>query len=162
DLTGRPHVGLDFLLESAPEVLKRYRSWSDQINEPRGVYNPNGFGFIYIYGITGYAAGVRYLVHIEQNHGLTKEEDIDGLGAAFIYLGPRGMETVAEALEGYEWHVPDTRPPFPDNWRPDPEAFSSGIDFSDPRLTAEEYEKIIDWYERVLGEVPGYVQFWGE
>src|SRR4029077_10480661 len=42
---------------------------------------------------------------------------------------------------------------------PDPEAFSTGIDFSDPVLTAEEYEKIKAWYMQYLGELPRYVEF---
>jgi hypothetical protein len=166
DVTGRIHPGQQFWLEHKPDVLKRYRLYSNYINDPNApgldedeYVNPNLFGFVYLYGMTGFDEGVRYIVHGEQHYGLTKAEILEGIAAAFIYLGPRGMDTVAKGLAGFEWKRADRRPRFPDNWAPDPEAFRSGIDPSTPHLTPDEREKLVAWYQRVEGEVPDYVPF---
>jgi hypothetical protein len=160
---GRPHLGLNFWLDNRIDILKRYRIWSGTINQrtdgDRIMYNPNGYGFVYLYGMTGYAAGVKYIIHMEQQQGFTKEQVHEGIAAAFIWLGPRGMETVAQGLSDYEWIEPKGRPAFPDNWKADPDAFKSGLDFSTPDLSDTELERIKEWYLRVEGEIPPYVGF---
>jgi hypothetical protein len=159
--TGRPHYGLNFWLDRRPDILKRYRNWSDRINTRGDVktYNPNGYGFVYLYGMTGYEVGVKYIVNVEQRLGLTKEQVLEGIAAAFLWLGPRGMETVAHGLADYEWITPSAPAIIPANWAPDPEAFRSGLDFSTPELSDAELSSLTEWYLRVEGEVPGYVSF---
>jgi hypothetical protein len=161
EVTGRLHPGQIFWLDDRPDILKRYRNWSDKINAFGGFkpYNPNGFGFVYLYGITGWVEGVKYIVHVEQVHGLSEAQVLEGIAAAFIWLGPRGMETVHDALDGYEWKESQADPVFPDNWAPDPDGFASGLDFENPDLSDEELESLRDWYMRVEGEVPAYVGF---
>jgi hypothetical protein len=161
DLTGRPHHGLNFWLDTRPDVLKRYRAWADRINDDRenGTYNPNGFGFLVWYALNGYEPGVRYLLHVEQRLGLTRDEVLEGIALAFIWAGPRGMETIATGLDGYEWQTPAARPRFAGNWAPDPDAFASGLDFSTPVMSAAELRSLTEWYERVETEVPPYVPF---
>jgi hypothetical protein len=160
EVSGRAHPGQIFWLDDRPDILKRYRNWSDTIST-RGVrtYNPNGFGFVYLYGVTGFVEGLKYIVFVEQRHGLTEAQVLEGIAAAFIWLGPRGMETVHDALEDYAWKTPDYDPVFPENWAPDPAGFASGLDFEDPDLSDAELESLTDWYMRVEGEVPGYVRF---
>ena len=160
---GRPHLGLNFWLDDRIDILKRYRLWSGTITNraagDRIMYSPNGYGFVYLYGITGYDAGVNYIVHMEQQQGFTKEQVLEGIATAFVWLGPRGMESVAKGLASYEWIQPAGRPSFPDNWSADPDAFRSGLDFRAPELTAAELAQLKAWYARVEGEVPAYVDF---
>ena len=116
------------------------------------------FSLYTFYALNGYAPGIRDLVHEQQQSGLTKDEILEGIGIAFIHGGPRGMETVAEALADYAWIAAPRRAPFPASWDVDPAAFRSGIDYASPALAADELRKIEAWYERWLGEVPRYVR----
>jgi hypothetical protein len=163
---GRPHIGLNFWLENDEriDILKRYRIWVGTINNRPGpgetqTYNPNGYGFVYLYGMTGFDAGVRYIITMEQRQGFSREQILEGIATAFIWLGPRGMETVAKGLADYDWPPPVKAPVFPENWQADPEAFRSGLDFSAPDLSDGELARLNEWYLRVEGEVPGYVPF---
>src|SRR5262249_40550726 len=84
------------------------------------------------------------------------------IALAFVQCGPRGMYTIARALEGYEFiETPEVAPRFPPGWAPDIEAFRSGVDFSKPALTGAEKRLIEEWDERNLGEVPPSVRFLG-
>jgi hypothetical protein len=69
------------------------------------------------------------------------------------------METVANAMDGYEWIEPKTPMVFPPNWEPDPAAFDSGLDYTRMELSAEELGSLREWYLRWAGEVPDYVDF---
>ena len=159
---GRPHKGLDFWLDERPDVLKRHRLFAEQRSRPGGLQTDwtfHSFFFHAFYAITGYVVGIRYLVYMNQMMGLTKDQILEGLGIAFIHCGPRGMETIAEALTDYEWIEPPRRVTFPLGWDVDPDAFRSGLDFSKPELTEDEARALEGWYERWLGEVPRYVRF---
>jgi hypothetical protein len=158
---GRSHPGLDFWLEPAPDVLKRYRAFATALN-PGGLEGAKlfvGFAFLPSYALSGYTEGVRYIVRLWQEQRLTKAQVLEGLAIGFIHIGPRGMETVADALDGYEWITPTEPPRFPDGWAHDPDAFRSGLDFSRTELTRTEAEALRAWYVRTLGEVPRYVTF---
>jgi len=48
---------------------------------------------------------------------------------------------------------------FPAGWTFDPNAFDSGMDYSTREASAEDMERLTDWYTRTLGEVPRYVGF---
>lgn len=161
---GRPHIGLNFWVDNDEriDILKRYRIWVGTINNRPApgetpTYNPNGYGFVYLYGMTGFDAGVRYIVTMEQRQGFSKEMILEGVAAAFIWLGPRGMECVAKGLEDYDWPAPAKPAVFPANWQPDPDAFKSGLDFSTTDLSDAELESLKQWYLRVEGELPGYL-----
>jgi hypothetical protein len=156
---GRSHPGLDFWLDAAPDVLKRYRAFAtaEVPGDVQGAFT--GFGFLQHYALLGYAEGVRYLVRLWQQQRLNREQVMEGLAIGFIHMGPRGMETVAEALDGYEWLIPESPARFPAGWAADPEVFRSGMDFSIADVTREELELLRAWYERTLGEVPRYVDY---
>src|SRR5205814_5335759 len=137
-IIGRPHKGLDFWLDERPDVLKRYRLFAEQQSRPGNLQTEwaiHGFSFYTMYALSGYAVGIRYLVHMNQLQGLNKEQILEGLGIVFIHCGPRGMETIAEALKDYHWIVPERTASFPNGWAVDPDAFKSGLDFSNPELT---------------------------
>jgi hypothetical protein len=106
---GTPHRGLNFWLDvDRPDILKRYRAFADD-GTPGGletVRKVGGFSFLVSYAMSGYAIGIRYLVRMWQTLGFSKAQVLEGLAVAFLYNGPRGSETVAEALDGYEWIEP--------------------------------------------------------
>src|SRR5258708_5560177 len=157
---GRPHVGLDYWLENGPDVLKRYRAFAEAgTGSPFLNQTLQGFYFLEMYSLTGYTEGVKYVVHMWQNAGLTKAQVMEWIAIGFPHAGPRGMETMAEALTDYDGKEPTDPPKFPEGWAPDPDAFKSGLDFSSPELTAAELVKLKHWYMRRLGEVPAYVDF---
>jgi alkylhydroperoxidase/carboxymuconolactone decarboxylase family protein YurZ len=157
---GTAHQGLDWWIDQNPEVLKRYRlfgSLSLRV-EPAVV----GHGYIAYYAMLGFETGVRYCVHAGQVQGLNKAQSLETIAMAFMYCGPRGMETIARALADYEF-VENSESParFPDGWAVDREAFASGLDFSDPELSPKELDLLRDWYRRNYGEIPGYVELLG-
>ena len=159
---GRSHPGLDFWLAPSPEVLKLYRAFA-VAGTPETLVGHNksftGFGFVQYYALLGYVEGIRYIVFMWQTQGLTKAQVLEGLALAFIHSGPRGMETVAEALDGYEWITPDVPAKFPAGWARDPDAFRSGLDFTTTEMSGSEAEQLRSWYQRTLGEVPPYVTY---
>jgi len=161
NLLGHKHRGLDYLLEHDPETLKRYRRYSD-VATPEN-YEANRklfvFGFLPFYALIGYDVGVRYLLRTRQKLGMTKEQIFEGIAIAFLVMGPAGMETVARALETYEWLEPEEPAQFPDGWAADSDAFRSGLDFEDLDLSDSEEQLLRDWYLRTLGEIPPYVSF---
>jgi hypothetical protein len=158
---GRSHLGLDFWLDAGPDVLKRYRAFAtaDVPGAVEGAFT--GFAFLEYYALLGYTEGVRYLVRLWQQQRLNRDQVLEGLAIGFIHMGPRGMETVAAALEHYEWLKPEAPAGFPEGWAADPGAFRSGMDFSTPDVRPGELEALRSWYERTLGEVPRYVTYLG-
>jgi hypothetical protein len=159
---GTPHRGLNFWLDvGRPDVLKRYRAYADD-GTPGGletVRKVGGFSFFVSYALSGYAVGIRYLVRMYQTLGFTRAQILEGLAVAFLYNGPRGSETVAEALADYEWIEPAEPAVFFDGWAPDPGAFSSGMDFGTREVLDGEMDLLDDWYLRTIGEIPPYVGF---
>jgi alkylhydroperoxidase/carboxymuconolactone decarboxylase family protein YurZ len=159
ELVGHRQPGNNFWIDERPDVQKRYRLWSDSLTfATRGSGAP-GLSMLVMYGNMGYEEGVRLLVHGNQRSGMTKAQVLDTLAMAFMYLGPLGMATAANALEGYTWIEPPVPMAFPDGWTYDPDAFKSGLDFSSTRLSEDEVNKLEHWYETTLGEIPGYVRF---
>lgn len=56
---------LDFWLDDAPYVLKRYRLWADRLrvregNESPSKWNASGPATMYVYAATGFEGGIRY------------------------------------------------------------------------------------------------------
>src|SRR3546814_17648584 len=85
------------------------------------------------------------------------------IAIAFVHAGPRGMQTIAEAMKGLEFpETPEIPAKFPKGWAPDIQAFRSGLDFSTVDLTTDEKAKLYDWYLRTIGEIPPYVRFMAE
>jgi hypothetical protein len=157
---GHRHIGLDLWLDTRPDVLKRYRQYSDTAT-PRTFEDDHritGAGFTTFYAVVGYDVGVRYAVHMMQVAGLTRAQVYENLAISFLVAGPRGMETIALALRDYEWIEPARPATFPDGWAYRPEFLSSGLDFSTRKASDAEVAKMRDWYVRTLGEVPPYVE----
>ena len=160
-MLGRSHPGLDFWLEPAPDVLKMYRAFSNASTPSslEGDQSFIGFAFLEYYALLGYPEGVRYITYRWQQQGLSREQVLEGLALGFLHAGPRGMDTVAAALDGFEWIVPEAPAAFPPGWSPDPDAFHSGLDFSTEEMNIDEASSLRSWYLSRLGEVPPYVSY---
>jgi hypothetical protein len=157
---GHRHIGLDLWLDTRPDVLKRYRQYSDTAT-PRTFEDDHritGAGFTTFYAVVGYDVGVRYAIRMMQVAGMTQSQVYENLAICFLVGGPRGMETIALALRDYQWLSPSRAATFPDGWAPRPEFLRSGLDFSTRDVSAEEVSLMRDWYVRTLGEVPPYVE----
>ena len=105
--------------------------------------------------------GIAYEIRLAQTNGATRADVLDTLSVAFIHSGHRGMYAAAAsaatcATTRSEPAVVDR---FPENWSFDPLAFDSGIDFSERDASREDMDRVQEWYERTLGEVPRYVRF---
>ena len=157
---GRPHKGLDFWLDNAyPEPLKRYSVYAGVGLPVSFGGRPDGSAYLLLYALLGYDEGVRYLVHGYNHGGLRKSQVLERLAIVFLHCGPRGMETIAEALEGYEWVEPAKPTVFSSPYLPDPAAFQSGLDFTTPTMSDAEKVTLAAWYVKWEGEIPPYVQF---
>ena len=158
---GMQQPGLDFWLDTAPEVLKRYRLWADKLrvvedDEAPNKWSATGVMIHYLYAMTNFQEGLHYGL-LGMSRGLTKAQILEEYALVFRYVGPRGMAAIAEAARGHTWPEPTAPVKWPKGWGPDPDAFTSGADFRSPGVTEEDTRKILAWYEKWLGEVPRYV-----
>jgi hypothetical protein len=133
--------------------IRQFRAGDDSFNTP--------LLWVQHYLLTGFAQGLTYELQNCQRMGHRRVEVAETIAVAFLH-SPSGELTeaapiVREKLRSYV----DSDEPFvyPVGWEPDPDAFVSGLDFSQPELTAEELELLEGWYRRVLGEIPPSVQF---
>lgn len=159
---GMQQPGLDFWLDHSPEVLKRYRLWADKLrvvedDEAPNKWSPTGVMIHYIYAMTNFQEGLHYGL-LGMSRGLTKAQILEDYALVFRYVGPRGMAALAEASRGHTWPEPTNPAKWPKGWGPDPDAFRSGADLRSPGVTEDDTRKILDWYERWLGEVPRHVR----
>jgi hypothetical protein len=159
--------GHDFWMRHRPDVLKRYRVFAIQMNiEERKLRLPK-IGilcWLHFYVHSGFEDGIRYqIVHAQKRASTTRAAIMDTLAVAFLHSGPRGMGHVAlssgDYLDTYE--EPAEPSGWPEGWEHDPAAFHTGLDYSSPELLDGELDRIREWYLRVCGEVPAYVDFLG-
>lgn len=143
-----------------PDVYKR---WMNQVYH---LHNSESFSFsayVVYYAIAGWENGYRYILKgCEKKY--SKQTIVEMLAAGFLHSPTMGMyelaPVIAETLAAYEG--PADPVPWPSNWKVEPQEFDSGLDFTKPKMTDEEYRSLEDWYVRVCGEVPGFVKFMGE
>jgi hypothetical protein len=123
DKLGTPHRGLKLLARRRPagraEAVPRIRGRRDA-GRPGDGAQGRRVQLLRVVRDVGYAAGVRYLVRMHQSMGFRRSQILEGLAMASLHNGPRGSETVAEALDGYEWITPAEPAVFFDGWAPDP------------------------------------------
>lgn len=165
-VAGYRQRGLEFMLHNHPGALKRYRAWADtlRIREPGETTNyvvTNALGILVSYALAGNEEGLYYCLY-GMGRGHTREQMLEVMALCFLWMGPRGMQTMARAAKMEQrWEEPLVPVPvvWPEGWAPDPEAFRSGADFSTREASEEDVAKIVAWYERYLGEVPQHIQF---
>jgi len=152
----------EFWLEFRPDVLKRHKARTRHYSSALEPQHPlvELLGAIHQYTIMAFREGVAYEIRLAQTNGAQRTDILDTLSVAFVHSGHRGMYAAAaysDYLRGYE-DPPASPERWPAGWRVDPAAFDSGMDYSARDASAEDMERLVDWYERTLGEVPRYVR----
>jgi alkylhydroperoxidase/carboxymuconolactone decarboxylase family protein YurZ len=154
----------EFWLEFRPDVLKRHKARTRHF---RSTLEPDRplvaiLGAIHQYTVAAFREGVAYEIRLAQSLGATRADLLDTLSVAFIHGGHPGMYAAAayaDFLRGYEDPSAPAPERFPAGWSFDPGAFDSGMDYTRRDADSRDMELLVDWYERTLGEVPGYVRF---
>jgi hypothetical protein len=157
-----------FSHENIPDALKRFKALVGSF-VPSSVENANPAfvpAVFHYYCILRYNQGIRYYFNTLRSRGAKKAEIADIIALSWLHSSPFGMNVVATTLHDvmHELDADEgTGLSWPDDWQVDPEAFSSGVDFSaangNNAISRDDLEKIEQWHERVEGEVPRYVSF---
>ncbi|MEA2385715.1 MAG: hypothetical protein QOH72_5686 [Solirubrobacteraceae bacterium] len=155
----------EFWLEFRPDVLKRHKARTRHYRSAKEESFPlvGLLAAIHQYTVAGFREGIAYEIRLSQTNGATRADILDTLSVAFIHSGHPGMYAAAayaDYLRTYEDPVPVQR--FPAAWSHDPDAFRSGMDFSTREATAEDIDRLRDWYRRTTGEIPPHVRFLAE
>jgi hypothetical protein len=164
---GQVLPGFEFWLEHRPELVKRHRLLATMSESDEGrAYPLRGvLASLHYYAIVGYEEGVRYQIAHCRAHGATKGHVLDTLAIAFLHSSVLGMNQIAAAANDClaKWVDSEEDPAkcFPPNWKFDPGAFVTGIDFSTPEMTPAELKLLEVWHLSHGGEVPQYVEFLG-
>src|SRR3546814_13807702 len=97
---GLPLEGFEWWLDENPEFRSRYRLYcSLTLLVERAVMWGGTLAF---YMLMGYVTGARYIMHSILNDGLSRAQANEMIAIAFVHAGPRGMQTIAEAMKGLE------------------------------------------------------------
>lgn len=148
----------EFWIEFRPDVLKRHKARSRFFfGEEAALFPlPGQLLAIHQYAIEAFRGGIGYEIRLAQSNGALRSDILDVLSVAFIHCGHAGMYAAraeaAQALREYKDPPPSER--FPPGWTFDPAAFDSGMDYSAREASQRDIELLMDWYHRVLGEVP--------
>lgn len=153
----------EFWLEFRPDVLKRHKARTRHYSSPvEPSHHLVGLlGAIHQYTVMAFDEGIAYEIRLAQTNGALRTDILDTLSVAFIHSGHRGMYAAAgyrDYIREYVDPDPQTRQ-FPAGWSFDPHAFDSGMDYSSREATAEDMDRVQDYYQRTLGEIPRYVRF---
>jgi hypothetical protein len=158
---GAPIPAYDFWLDNDPEMLKRHRLQASRTGQERPWFP---LLYLHYYVVIGYEDGIAYEYRNAVRNGYTKEHILETIAVAFLHCGPFGIRYADSAcgalLRDFE-QQPATGPLFPAEWEPNAAAFATGLDFTNPELSAVEQERLNRWYADTLGEIPPYVQFLG-
>jgi hypothetical protein len=154
----------EFWLEFRPDVLKRHKA---RTRHYTSALEPSHhlvglLGAIHQYTISAFREGIAYEIRLAQTNGATRTDILDTLSVAFIHSGHRGMYAAADYagyLREYADPEPGGQPRFPAGWSFDPHAFDSGMDYGSREASAEDMDRVQDYYQRTLGEIPRYVRF---
>jgi hypothetical protein len=152
----------EFWLEFRPDVLKRHKARTRHFRTAKEQDFPlvGLLAAVHEYTIETFREGVAYEIRLSQTLGATKADVLDTLSVAWIHSGHPGMYAAAAYKDFLRDYVdPEPVERFPAGWSFDPNAFDSGMDYSTRDASDEDMERLHDWYERTLGEVPRYVGF---
>jgi hypothetical protein len=143
-----------------PDVYKRW------LNQVYHLHNSESMGFsayLQYYAIAGWEDGFRYIMRGCQTR-YRKDTVVEMLAATYLHSPTMGTFILAPVIEELLANYSEPAEPvaWPENWRVDPSAFDTGLDYTRPELTPDERTRIEDWYRDVTGEVPGHVRFLGE
>ena len=150
------------MLDYAPDFAKLHRWGSDMFGRPS---RANIILFssqnIHSYMMYGWETGIKNEFITLQRNGLAKERTMEVVMFSQLCAGMRGLGHVYRAVGDFlpSMAPPVVEAPFPDGWDVDPEAFKSGLDLSQRRMTEEDKRHLEDWYEANIGFVPKSITF---
>lgn len=160
---GSPQSGFDFLIDHNPAALKTYRYFATQVQAPyrNPRYQAPVFGGIGYVAYLDFDEGVRYCIVPLLRAGFTREQVLEGMSIAFMVGGTRALVTIGRALKDFKWpEKVEDAVAWPEDWKPDPAALDSGLDFSTLEVLPGEVDKVIGWYERTINWVPNWVRYY--
>jgi hypothetical protein len=154
-----PLTAYSLMLETRPDMLKlHFRQMQSALGGHRILAV---LTMLHWYTCHRWEEGIAHEVRNAQVVGASKAQVEETLALAFVHGGPSAMGAVHRAaldeLRAYE--EPAQPAVFPDGWAPDPAALRSGMDFSEPAMSAADEQALFGWYERTIGEVPRSVRF---
>jgi hypothetical protein len=153
----------EFWLEFDAPVVKSHRlfAFHTSTEEHRGMPLHGTLGFLHLYTVLGYEAGIRYEVAHSRSLGASKAAVLQVLELAFIHCGPRGVDMARSAAADLlrDWQEPERKMVFPAHWRPDPALFALDLDVSTSTMSAAEERTVRDWYAKIATEVPAWVEY---
>lgn len=161
---GKALDAYEFWLEFDPPVVKRHRLqavWTPDPHAPRYPVLPI-IGFLYLYTVLAYQEGIRYETSHAREIGLSDAAVLQIIELAFARSGPRGIDAAwrgarPELLADRAGAV-SLESLFPRSWSRDPALFDCGLSPLEPDLTAEEQQRVRDWYSARRGGVPAGVE----
>ena len=114
-----------------------------------------------MYVLYGWETGIYNEFRHLRYRGLSKAQLMELVMFAQLQAGMRGLQLVYNGASRLLVDLPDPgeTASFPKGWAADPEAFKCGLDLTKREMTAQDRRRILDWYEKTLGEVPKSVQF---
>jgi hypothetical protein len=114
-----------------------------------------------MYVLYGWETGIYNEFRHLRYRGLSKAQLLELVMFAQLQAGMRGLQLVYNGASRLLVDLPDPgeTASFPPGWAPDPEAFKCGLDLTQRELTPQDRQRIVDWYEQTIGEVPKSVQF---
>jgi len=150
------------------DVVKRWMSQVRRLPDLPGTTPETlriaALGALHLFAVTGFEPGVLFEITNAETAAFARAEVVETLAVAFLQGPVQGTHemapAVAERLRRYR--EPPAPGAYPEGWDVDPGALASGLDFSDPELTAEERARLERWYTEVTGEVPRSVTLLAE
>lgn len=161
---GGPLPAHEFLLEFRPDMLKRHRAIARELTDRENEKYPlvHTLAHLHYYLALGFGEGIRYEIVQARAGGARRTDVLDVIAVGQLHACTLGLAAAAHEATGTvrEWTDDGAGTQrFPPHWAYDPQALSSGLDFSDSRCTDKEAALVQDWYRRTLGEVPSHVTF---
>ena len=159
---GRPHPLYRFWYELRPDRIKHQRLVLLTAGSLPGSILGNTVS-LHNYLVQGFDYGVDYETTILAHRGMSKAQILDVYALAQTRAWGMGISMAEKNAElmALLKHTPDPVEPceHPEGWEYDPEAFQSGMDFSELDITETESELLDNWCIRYLGEIPVWVTF---
>jgi hypothetical protein len=151
--------GDDLLLEFRPDVVKRWAFIRPLVNNRLVTLSCVAF-----YVTEGFEEGVLYTIDVIERQGYGRGNLLDAIAIAALYSPAKGLHRMAPNLRKrlYAMGEPSEPVEWPEGWDFDRSVWDCGLDYSSAETTSEEVESIRQWYRRVTGEVPKFVDFLGE
>jgi hypothetical protein len=151
------------MLDYAPDFAKLHRWGSDYFGRPSHeniilLSSQN----IHSYMMYGWETGILNEFITLRRNGLAVEKTMELVMFSQLYAGMRGLGHVFRAVgENLPAYGPPVEPlaPFPEGWEVDNDAFKSGLDLSDRKMTKADIDNLNGWYESTIGYVPESIQF---